>query len=303
MECDDDTLREDVLVAVGDRAADSVLLSSFVVNAEGVGGDVAPDDADAARDTLDELLALLDEESERDRVGYIELLVLALSLALEESDTLVDIEGESDVEAVAEGDTSTEADWFRDGTTALLRGDKEAAGARLKVGVPRLDGDSDASAVFNEDTVSVAPSIVADRAADADTLAIVGLNWPLPLASELGDDDHSALPVNDAVDVDTGDIRALDDESGDWEGTPIRDGDQDSVCEGDRDDCAREWDAAADLDMVDSSDKLGLRVDAVVVVELKVFAGTSTDAVALGDPEDVDDTVGDDDDEVDAVEE
>jgi hypothetical protein len=236
MECDDDTLREDVLVAVGDRAADSVLLSSFVVNAEGVGGDVAPDDADAARDTLDELLALLDEESESDRVGYIELLVLALSLALEESDTLVDIEGDSDVEAVAEGDTSAEADWFRDGTTALLRGDKEAAGARLKVGVPRIDGDSDASAVFNEDTVSVAPSIVADRAADADTLAIVGLNWPLTLASELGDDDHSALPVNDAVDVDTGDIRVLDDVSGDWEGTPIRDGDQDSVCEGDRDD-------------------------------------------------------------------
>jgi hypothetical protein len=55
--------------------------------------------------------------------------------------------------------------------------------------------------------------------------------------------------------------------------------------------------------MVDSSDKLGLRVDIVVVVELTVFAGTSTDAVALGDPEDVDDTVGDDDDEVDAVNE
>ena len=118
---------------------------------------------------------------------------------------------------------------------ALLRGDKDAAGARLNVGVPRLDGDSDASAVLNEDAVSVAPSIVADRAADADTSAIVGLNWPLLLASELGDADRCALPVSDEVDFDTADIHALDDENGDWEGASVRDGVGDSVCAGVRD--------------------------------------------------------------------
>jgi hypothetical protein len=109
IECDGDTLREAVLVAVGDCAAVTVLLSTVVVSAEGVGGPVAPDDADAAGDALDELLALLDEERERDRVGYTELLVLSLSLALEVTDTLVDIEGDCDAEAVPVGDTGAEA--------------------------------------------------------------------------------------------------------------------------------------------------------------------------------------------------